>query len=66
MSQCSKCGATFSCGMVDDKSAAPCWCTRFPPLPMPSASTAAFCYCPQCLEQAAGRNPATKSESTAH
>jgi hypothetical protein len=57
MSQCSKCGATFSCGMADDRSAAPCWCTQYPPLPMPQAGSAALCYCPGCLAQATAGAP---------
>ncbi|HEY5800277.1 MAG TPA: cysteine-rich CWC family protein [Burkholderiaceae bacterium] len=50
MSTCARCGAGFSCGMVDAAgSDAPCWCTALPPvLPVPSDAVQA-CYCPACL-----------------
>ena len=54
MSVCPRCGASFSCGMVDDPAAQPCWCTRLPVL-SPSAlddataNGAATCFCPACL-----------------
>ena len=52
MSVCQRCGAEFSCGMVDDKSDAPCWCTQLPPLPssIPGTMRDASCYCPNCLK----------------
>jgi hypothetical protein len=57
MSTCQRCGAEFSCGMVDDKRDAPCWCTQFPPLPLPARdnSPSATCYCPACLEALTAR-----------
>ncbi|MEV4780357.1 cysteine-rich CWC family protein [Burkholderia sp. LMU1-1-1.1] len=54
MSTCSRCGAEFSCAMVDADPAAaaqPCWCTYLPAsLPVPSAPGAS-CWCPACLKQ---------------
>jgi len=54
MSTCSRCGAEFSCAMVDADLAAaaqPCWCTYLPAsLPVPSAPGAS-CWCPACLKQ---------------
>jgi len=50
MSTCSRCGREFSCGMVDATDDAPCWCTQYPPMPMPAPGDAtASCYCPECL-----------------
>ncbi|WP_075111723.1 cysteine-rich CWC family protein [Noviherbaspirillum massiliense] len=55
MSTCSRCGAGFECGMVDGKSAEPCWCSRLPPLPAGSLplngdkKMDARCFCPDCL-----------------
>jgi hypothetical protein len=65
MSVCQRCGAEFSCGMVDDKSDAPCWCTQFPPMPLPplDRSPAPTCYCPACLETLSARAPATDTHS---
>ncbi len=52
MSVCCRCGAAFSCAMVDPDPAAPdqpCWCTALPPaLPVPGDG-ATSCYCPICL-----------------
>jgi len=54
MSICTRCGAAFSCAMADGD-AAPCWCTRLPPVvalpPTGADSPAAGCWCPACLEQ---------------
>ncbi|HEX5343090.1 MAG TPA: cysteine-rich CWC family protein [Duganella sp.] len=54
MSTCSRCGASFSCGMKDaDPSvpSEPCWCATLPPaVPVPSAPGAS-CWCPACLKQ---------------
>jgi hypothetical protein len=65
MSTCQRCGAEFSCGMVDDKSDTPCWCTHFPPMPLPSrdVSPAPTCYCPVCLEALTARAPAADTHS---
>lgn len=53
MSLCVRCGASFSCAMVDgEDNDQPCWCTAMPPvLPVPSGATGtnAGCYCPACL-----------------
>ncbi|MCS0582946.1 cysteine-rich CWC family protein [Massilia pinisoli] len=52
MSTCARCGATFSCTMVDGNDGAPCWCTRLPSVvALPLAGEAARCWCPACLEQ---------------
>jgi hypothetical protein len=54
MSACSRCGAAFSCGMVDAPGA-PCWCLQMPVLPR-SAIVAdrengiATCLCQACLK----------------
>ena len=55
MSVCARCGATFSCAMVDPAPgadpAAPCWCTYLPAsLPVPSAPGSS-CWCADCLRQ---------------
>ncbi|WP_084414689.1 cysteine-rich CWC family protein [Chitinibacter tainanensis] len=54
MSECSRCGAEFSCGVVAEQ---PCWCQQYPPvLAVPSA--AASCWCPACLAaELAARSP---------
>ncbi|HYD81168.1 MAG TPA: cysteine-rich CWC family protein [Paucimonas sp.] len=64
MSVCPRCGAGFSCGMVDGKSDAPCWCTQFPPLPLPEPGAPhATCYCPACLESLTASVPITPAAS---
>ena len=54
MSQCSRCGAPFSCAMVDvadPLNAPPCWCTLLPAVvPVPGAAGSA-CWCAACLSQ---------------
>jgi hypothetical protein len=55
MSVCARCGATFSCAMVDPAPgtdpAAPCWCTFLPAsLPVPAAPGSS-CWCPECLRR---------------
>jgi hypothetical protein len=66
MSQCVRCGATFTCGVADAQSAQPCWCTELPPLQIDPAVPAQgrSCLCPDCLraqltEQEALKNPGT-------
>ncbi|WP_081905555.1 cysteine-rich CWC family protein [Janthinobacterium agaricidamnosum] len=56
MSLCSRCGAPFSCGVVepaDVASPAECWCMALPRLAAPpAASTATLggaCWCAACL-----------------
>jgi len=62
MSNCARCGATFSCAMADavpaTTPAAPCWCTYLPlavPVPVAAGDAAATaaaavgCWCPACL-----------------
>ena len=58
MSVCKRCGASFSCAMVDGNDGTPCWCTAMPPaVPVPSAATGLTCWCPDCLKQhVAGKN----------
>lgn len=56
MSVCKRCGAAFSCAMVDGSDGAPCWCTAMPPavaVPAPAtgAATDVTCWCPDCLRQ---------------
>lgn len=52
MSQCDRCGITFSCGMVDSTSKDACWCTQLPLLPAPVlGQDSAHCYCPDCLRE---------------
>jgi hypothetical protein len=69
MSACSRCGASFQCGMADAAPSADgaareeaCWCTRMPILPPEAYAGSASCLCPACLAakiaevgQAAGR-----------
>ena len=54
MSLCSRCGAPFSCALVDGAdpvSAPPCWCTLLPAVvPVPGAPGSA-CWCAACLRQ---------------
>ena len=54
MSLCSRCGASFSCVMVDADyplTAPPCWCTFLPAVvPVPGAADGA-CWCAACLSQ---------------
>jgi hypothetical protein len=46
-SNCSRCGAPFTCGMQVGKE--PCWCAALPPLaPLPGRG----CLCRPCLEAA--------------
>jgi hypothetical protein len=55
MSACSRCGAQFSCGMVDGDTREPCWCTGLPALPADALIAPAEgtemqnCLCPTCL-----------------
>lgn len=56
MSVCKRCGAAFSCAMVDGNDGSPCWCTAMPPaVPVPAVSadpvTDLTCWCPACLKQ---------------
>lgn len=58
MSRCTRCGAPFSCGMVEGGEA-PCWCTRLPKLPAEKLPTntvgaPAACFCPDCLATITG------------
>jgi hypothetical protein len=63
MSTCTRCGATFSCAMVDTAPAAatsapvqPCWCTLLPAaVAVPSAPVG--CWCPACLAQHLAAHP---------
>jgi hypothetical protein len=56
MSTCERCGATFHCAMSDagpdgKADTQPCWCCALPPaLPVPDASQAIGCWCPDCLK----------------
>lgn len=50
MSICTRCAATFTCGMTDaSDSDAPCWCTGLPPLPRNAYNEEGTCLCPRCL-----------------
>jgi len=62
MSTCTRCGAQFGCAMADG-AAAPCWCTRLPPL-VPVPGVGAGCWCPACLEAhiAAAADPAGETK----
>ncbi|MGV7211038.1 cysteine-rich CWC family protein [Oxalobacteraceae bacterium A2-2] len=61
MSTCTRCGATFHCGMADAADAAnsqPCWCAALPAvLPVPDAAALSEdqprpgCWCPACLQR---------------
>lgn len=50
MSSCSRCNASFECGMVDTLDA-PCWCIALPALAVDSLPDAkdGHCLCPACL-----------------
>jgi hypothetical protein len=55
MSICSRCKASFSCGMADDATDQPCWCVALPALPGSAIKSgqedgAASCLCPDCLK----------------
>lgn len=58
MSNCSRCGAHFSCGMEEADSRAPCWCSALPPLSLDEVHALtdengfAQCLCPACLKVA--------------
>ncbi|WP_344762862.1 cysteine-rich CWC family protein [Actimicrobium antarcticum] len=50
MSICPRCSAVFGCGMTAPAAPGPCWCTTLPTLPADLlGSTAALCFCPDCL-----------------
>ncbi|WP_334189042.1 cysteine-rich CWC family protein [Noviherbaspirillum sp.] len=51
MSICTRCAATFTCGMTDaPNDNAACWCTSLPPLPRDAYNEdEGTCLCPQCL-----------------
>jgi hypothetical protein len=48
MSNCTLCGAAFSCAMADTTTGA-CWCTTLPAA-VPLPQDAAGCWCRTCLE----------------
>ncbi len=57
MSQCTACGKSFSCAMVDPADGGPCWCTTLAPLSTSTIAalaetTGARCLCPTCLAAA--------------
>lgn len=59
MSVCKRCGAEFSCAMVDGNDGTPCWCTAVPPaVPVPAPETDLSCWCPACLKQHIDSTPA--------
>lgn len=63
MSCCERCGMTFSCGMVDDAAAAPCWCTLLPLLPASAlGKDSPRCYCSDCLRLLLERSGITQSQ----
>jgi predicted Fe-S protein YdhL (DUF1289 family) len=48
--QCSRCGAEFTCGASDCST--PCWCASYPPVdPVEGRS----CLCPACLAATRGK-----------
>jgi len=49
MSQCTRCGASFTCGQLDPEAGGACWCMAFPPA-VPVPGTATGCWCPACLQ----------------
>jgi len=55
MSLCTRCGASFSCAMVDngtdstDSTGSACWCTTLPAA-VAVPTEAAGCWCRACLE----------------
>ncbi|HEV2611124.1 MAG TPA: cysteine-rich CWC family protein [Noviherbaspirillum sp.] len=51
MSICTRCDATFTCGMTDTPDGdAACWCTGLPPLPRDAYNEVeGKCLCPKCL-----------------
>ena len=64
MSRCSRCGAAFSCAMVDaaaDAAAGPCWCTALPAI-VPVPGVDASCWCPACLKLHIATQQASPSE----
>ena len=63
---CSRCGASFGCGMGQGS----CWCAELPPLmPVPRSGEAsadgdgdpASCLCPPCLREEIARRQAAAS-----
>jgi len=55
MSECPRCGAMFSCSMVDETSNAPCWCTQLALLSKEVleknlGNQVATCFCQSCLQ----------------
>lgn len=68
MSTCTRCGAGFSCGMIDGPANQACWCTDLPILAKIQTNVegvASGCFCPRCLraiieqEQEAARRTTT-------
>ncbi|OYO31630.1 cysteine-rich CWC family protein [Janthinobacterium sp. PC23-8] len=60
MSLCTRCGAAFSCGQVDQGASGPCWCAALPlavPVPLPGGG-ATGCWCPDCLRAQIASLPA--------
>lgn len=51
MSICERCGAAFSCAMVDGANDVPCWCTELPPAVALPDAPGAGCWCPACLKK---------------
>ncbi|RJF97542.1 cysteine-rich CWC family protein [Noviherbaspirillum saxi] len=55
MSTCSKCGISFTCGMVDATPEEACWCTQLPALSqsayLQDDAKAATCLCRKCLSE---------------
>jgi hypothetical protein len=61
MSECTRCGADFSCGMVDGAQKnenGECWCAELPSInpevlaSLRNANAVASCFCPACLREA--------------
>ncbi|MNJ99534.1 hypothetical protein D3C87_173120 [compost metagenome] len=69
MSACSKCGAVFSCGMVDTTTAEACWCTALPTAPRGAVlrnadGSAKTCMCPACLGALRARRQSEARQNT--
>jgi hypothetical protein len=62
MSICTRCGAVFSCGMVEG-AAGPCWCMELPALAagalplFKNEAAGNSCFCPDCLRAAISASP---------
>jgi hypothetical protein len=67
MSLCPRCGATFSCGMMDGDPTQACWCLRWPVLSKEALLAARgdrlpSCYCPDCLSELTSSMPEAQRE----